>query len=129
LTNSIYHEEYGHFVEEVSPLQIFGLVASLLACAILGIWSAILACSLATGKAPWRPQRGFSNAPAASSTMERNDSGIVLVCSATMEHGRSTSSYYMTEVRHREYTHIDCTVKKRVYHVWFLRQREPVKYD
>ncbi|KAL3790140.1 hypothetical protein HJC23_009577 [Cyclotella cryptica] len=96
LTNSIYYEEYGHYVQEVSPLQIFGLVASLLACAILGIWSATLARSLATGKAPWRPRRGVSNAPASASAMERNDSGIVLGRSATMERGRSTSSYYMT---------------------------------
>lgn len=96
LTNSIYYEEYGHYVQEVSPLQIFGLVASLLACAILGIWSATLARSLATGKAPWRPRRGVSNAPAASSDFGRSNSGIGMARSATMERGRSTSSYYMT---------------------------------
>ena len=93
LTNSIYYEEYGHYVQEVSPLQIFGLCASLGACAILALWAASLGRTVANVKAPWRPRRGVNTAavPAA-----RQDSGIALNRSATMERGRSTSSYYMT---------------------------------
>lgn len=97
LTNSIYYEEYGHYAQEVSPLQIFGLCASILACAILALWASSLKGVMANVKAPWRPRRGFrsSNAPAAD-PVARNESGIALNRSATMERGRSTSSYYMT---------------------------------
>ena len=97
LTNNIYYEEYGHYVQEVSSLQVFGLVSSLFACAILGTWAVALARSLTPGKAQWRPRRGVSNVLAPSAgAVERHDSGIVLGRSATMERGRSTSSYYMT---------------------------------
>ena len=98
LTNSIYYEQYSHYAQEVSPLQIFGLCASLLACAILGLWAGSLSRAAATTKAPWRPRRGVNNAAAVGgdNDMSRNDSGIGVDRSATMERGRSTSSYYMT---------------------------------
>lgn len=93
LTNSIYYEEYGHYIQEVSPLQIFGLCASILACAILALWAGSLKGVVSNVKAPWRPRRGVNTAAIPAS---RQDSGIALNRSATMERGRSTSSYYMT---------------------------------
>ena len=35
LGNSMYAQEYGHYITEVTPLQIFGLVASILSLIIL----------------------------------------------------------------------------------------------
>ena len=93
LTNSIYYEEYGHYVQEVSPLQIFGLIASILACVILALWASSLKGVISNVKAPWRPRRGVNTAAALE---DRQTSGIAISRSETMERGRSTSSYYMT---------------------------------
>jgi len=88
LKNNIYYEEYGHYIEEVTGLQVFGLVASILAVCLLGLWSAALHRSL-SNKGPWRPRRlnnvSASNDPVA---LSRQNSGIVF--------GRSQGSYYMT---------------------------------
>ena len=75
-------QQYGQFVSKVSPLQIFGLVASLMAVVILAGWSMTLHQSL-TKRGPWRPRRMEANA------LDRQNSGIVL--------GRSMSntSYYV----------------------------------
>lgn len=67
----------------VTPIQIFGLVASLSACAVLAVWSMTLHQSLSK-RGPWRPRRtGASNA---IETLDRQNSGIVM--------GRSQSNAY-----------------------------------
>lgn len=95
LTNSIYYEEYGHYIQEVSPLQIFGLCASIGACCLLALWAGALGRQASNSKAPWRPRRG-RNVSSSAVPAARQDSGIAMNRSATMERGRSTSSYYMT---------------------------------
>lgn len=79
-------QQYGQLIGKVSPLQIFGLVASLMAVVILAGWSMTLHQSL-TKSGPWRPRRG--NLMDAN-TLDRQNSGIVL--------GRSMSntSYYVS---------------------------------
>jgi len=91
MANNMYAEEYGHYITEVTPMQVFGLLASMLAVGILAVWSMTLHKSL-TKKGPWRPRRGFrSNAPAnAAQDLSRQNSGIVLGRSA------SNTSYYMS---------------------------------
>jgi hypothetical protein len=80
-------QQYGKFVGKVSPLQIFGLVASLMAVVILAGWSMTLHQSL-TKNGPWRPRRRADLVNANS--LDRQNSGIVL--------GRSMSntSYYVS---------------------------------
>lgn len=87
VAKNIYSNKYGQHVTEVSPLQIFGIVASLLAVAILGVWSVSLHKSL-TKRGPWQPRRGLNNGVEHAS-VERQSSGIMM--------GRSTSnaSYYV----------------------------------
>ena len=46
-----------HVVTNVSPLQIFFLVFSILACIILAVWSKSLHSSL-TKREPWTPRYG-----------------------------------------------------------------------
>ena len=91
LTSSIIYEEYGHYVREISGLQVFGLCASILACVILGIWSLKLTRSLAVAKTPWRPRRAsISSSSPTEECNKRKDSGIV----SGRSEARSTS-YYM----------------------------------
>mmetsp|Transcript_22476 Transcript_22476/g.45035 ORF Transcript_22476/g.45035 Transcript_22476/m.45035 type:complete len:721 (+) Transcript_22476:161-2323(+) len=92
LKNNLYYQEYGHYIEEVTPMQVFGLVASILAVAILGLWSAALHKSLTKNGGAWRPRRGINSANAAGVTdpvdISRQNSGIV------MGRSRSNMSYY-----------------------------------
>ena len=97
LSSNMYVEEYGHYVTEVSPLQIFGLCASLLACAILGLWSYALNHSIRNGKVSWRPRKGTQSNSLAAADLSRQDSGIVMGRSASnMERAKSNASYYMS---------------------------------
>jgi len=91
LKNNMYAQEYGHYITEVSPLQVFGLVASLCACAILAVWSMTLHKSMSK-KGPWRPTRGVRSvaAPGNTADLGRQDSGIMLGRS------RTDASYYMS---------------------------------
>jgi hypothetical protein len=66
----------------VTPIQIFGLVASLSACAIFAVWSMTLHQSLSK-RGPWRPRRYGANA---IEPIDRQNSGIVM--------GRSQSNGY-----------------------------------
>ena len=91
LKNNMYAQEYGHYITEVSPLQVFGLVASIAAVGILGVWSTSLHKSMSK-KGPWRPTRGVRNvaAPGSAADLGRQDSGIMLGRS------RTDASYYMS---------------------------------
>lgn len=91
LKNNMYAQEYGHYITEVSPLQVFGLVASIAAVGILGVWSMSLHKSMSK-KGPWRPTRGVRNvaAPGSAADLGRQDSGIMLGRS------RTDASYYMS---------------------------------
>ena len=89
LGNSMYAQEYGHYITEVTPLQIFGLVASILSLIILGAWSATLHKSLSKG-GPWRPRRGLRNASPEQPDVTRQDSGVM------MGRSQSNTSYYMS---------------------------------
>ena len=96
LTSSTYYQEYEHYAQEVSPLQIFGLIASISACAILFLYATFLGRTTANSKVPWRPRRGIrAGAALTADPMVRNDSGIALNRSESIDRGRSTSSYYM----------------------------------
>ena len=77
--NSMYAQEYGHYITEVTPLQIFGLVASILSLIVLGVWSATLQKTLSKG-GPWRPRRGLSNVSPAGDEADvtRQDSGVMM---------------------------------------------------
>ena len=79
----------GQSISAVSPLQIFGLVASIMAVVILATWSMTLHQSLTKG-GPWRPRRGLRGETSDSNALSRQNSGIVL--------GRSMSntSYYVS---------------------------------
>ena len=88
--NSMYAQEYGHYITEVTPLQIFGLIASILAVGILAVWSATLHKSLSKG-GPWKPRRGLRNAsPEQPDDLTRQNSGVMMGRSA------SNTSYYMS---------------------------------
>eukprot|EP01082_Thalassiosira_pseudonana_P000803 g1268.t1 g1268 contig10:1742719-1744061(+) len=89
LQGNMYAEEYGHYVTEVSPLQIAGLVASLLALVLLGAWAVALRKSLSNGTAGWRPRRGVSSDSVDKTDevmMNRSESGVAM--------DRSRSAYY-----------------------------------
>ncbi|KAL7552786.1 hypothetical protein ACHAWF_016051, partial [Thalassiosira exigua] len=94
LKDNIYAQEYGRYAAQVTPLQVVGLLVSLVACLALAAWSfSLRESALKTG--PWRPRQGFGGRSAATNTanagdMDRQNSGIVM--------GRSQSnvSYYMT---------------------------------
>lgn len=70
--------------EQVTSLQVFGLCASIFACCILGVWAA----TLHSGKKVkgWRPR----SRAAASPSIARQDSGIGMARSATMEQEQSS---------------------------------------
>lgn len=95
MSDNMYAQQYGQYAAEVSPLQIFGLVASILLVCILAVWSMMLHKSL-TKAGPWRPRRGLrSPAPvstnhAGAADLSRQNSGIVMGRSA------SNTSYYMS---------------------------------
>ena len=91
LSDNMYAQQYGHYVSEVTPIQIFGLLMSVLAVVVLGAWSASLHKSL-TKRGPWRPRRGLNNViePAQAADVSRQNSGIV------MGRSQSNASYYMT---------------------------------
>lgn len=62
-----YAQQYGHVVTDVSPLQVFFLVFTILACTILAVWSKTLHSSLIKNKVeknerdePWSPGRQWS---------------------------------------------------------------------
>ena len=83
---------YNQFTRQVTPLQIFGLCASILACAIFGMWALVLTRNVSPPKF-WRHQRtgARGNVPA-SGPITRQNSGIVLGRSATLEQG--TAPYH-----------------------------------
>ena len=86
IKGNLYMQEYGQAIAEVSPLQIFLLVASISACVILAAWSSSLHKSLTKGGLKWKPRQ-----TAGGDEVTRQDSGIVV--------GRSKSnhsSYYMS---------------------------------
>jgi len=92
--NNLYAQRYGESVSKVSPLQVFGLVASIAAVCTLAMWSMTLHKSL-TKAGPWRPRNGLlSPAPvqnnAGAADLNRQNSGIMM--------GRSESnvSYYLS---------------------------------
>jgi len=90
--DNMYAQSYREAAAQVSPLQVFGLIATILAVILLAAWSMTLHKSLSkTG--PWRPRRGLQR-PAASSAaapdISRQSSGIVMGRSA------SNTSYYMS---------------------------------
>jgi len=84
----------------VSPLQIFFLIFSILACGILTVWSKTLHTSL-TKNGPWAPQRGLSasnvlrqeprQAPRQSPEINPTDSGI-----GASRVRSDNSAYYLT---------------------------------
>lgn len=88
MADNAYAQKINQEVHKVSPMQVFGLIASLMACAILGVWAATLHQSL-TKAGPWRPRRGFRAATPAQE-IDRQNSGIVVGRSA------SNTSYYMS---------------------------------
>ena len=77
LKNNMYAQEYGHYVSEVTLLQVFGLVASLLACGVLAAWIMSLHSSL-SNRGPWRPRRGLNKEGASAGELGHQDSGIVM---------------------------------------------------
>ena len=87
-SGNIFIQEYGQGIQEVSPMQIFFLVLSISACAILGVWSTSLHKSLTKGG--WKPRPGVE-VGGDEVGVSRQNSGIVI--------GRSQSnntSYYMS---------------------------------
>ena len=86
INGNLYMQEYGQGLAEVSPLQIFLLVLSISACAILAAWSSTLHKALTKGGLKWKPRQAEEG-----DEIARQDSGIVI--------GRSKSnhsSYYMS---------------------------------
>ena len=90
MTDSMYGQQYGHYITEVTPLQIFGLLASIMAVILLAVWSMTLHKSLTKG-GPWRPRRGLQRPTSPTATdLDRQNSGIV------MGRSQSNASYYMS---------------------------------
>jgi hypothetical protein len=90
MADNLMAQKVNQMASEVTPVQVFGLIASLMAVAILGVWAASLHNSLSKA-GPWRPRRGFRAAAATPATeLDRQNSGIVLGRSA------SNTSYYMS---------------------------------
>jgi hypothetical protein len=89
MADNLYAQKVNQMASEVTPLQVFGLISSLMAVAILGVWAATLHNSLSKG-GPWRPRRGFRPAASPATDLDRQNSGIVLGRSA------SNTSYYMS---------------------------------
>mmetsp|Transcript_14683 Transcript_14683/g.25875 ORF Transcript_14683/g.25875 Transcript_14683/m.25875 type:complete len:640 (-) Transcript_14683:208-2127(-) len=91
LKDNMYAQEYGHYITEVTPLQIFGLLASLVACGILAVWSMTLHKSVSK-RGPWRPKRGLNRIaePSNAADIDRQSSGIV------MGRSQTDASYYMS---------------------------------
>jgi len=90
MADNLYAQKVSHEISMVTPAQVFGLIVSLAAVAILGAWAATLHNSLTKG-GPWRPRRGFRAADRSPETdLDRQNSGIVLGRSA------SNTSYYMS---------------------------------
>lgn len=87
-SDNMYVQNAGKAIARVTPLQIFGILASIAACCCLAAWSMSLNKSLAKG-APWRPRRGL-NSGAQPQEVARADSGIV------MGRSQSHASYYMS---------------------------------
>jgi len=86
MANNSYGQQYGHYVTEVSPLQIFGLIASVAAVCILATWSMTLHKSLSSNRGPWRPRRGMkspASSRAAVADLDRQNSGIMNCRSAS----------------------------------------------
>jgi len=88
LQNNMYTQQYGHYITEVTPLQIFGLIISILAVVILASWAMSMQRSLSK-RGPWRPRRG-ANSVAEPADINRQNSGIVMGRSMT------DASYYMS---------------------------------
>lgn len=83
---------YNNFTQQVTPLQIFGLCASILACAIFSVWALVLTRNISPPRF-WRQRRtGARNNAPASGPITRQNSGIVLGRSATTE--QDTAPYY-----------------------------------
>lgn len=76
-SGSMMWAEYGHNISEVTGLQIFSLIATLAACAVLGVWAFTLRSAVEDGKKAWRPRLSAfgSKSPAgAHDTVERERS-------------------------------------------------------
>ena len=86
INSNLYVQEYGQGIADVSPMQIFLLVLSICACAILALWSSTLHKSLTSGGRMWRPKRGVG-AGEDDVEVSRQGGGIAM--------GRNTS-YYMS---------------------------------
>jgi len=90
LADNMYTQQYGRYISEVNPYQIFGLVMSILAVIILSIWSLKLQNSLSKRRA-WRPRRGLNNVePSQHARVSRHNSGIV------MGRSQGKASYYLS---------------------------------
>lgn len=87
LSENMMWQQYGSQVQEVSGLQIFGLVAALAACAVLGTWAVALGRSAGSGM-PWRPRRSNLLSEEDAVTMERNAKPVDL--------SDRNHSYYMS---------------------------------
>lgn len=85
-------EPVNKFTQEVTPLQIFGLFASIGACAIFALWAVVLTKNISPSKMCRNARRGFRSNVPPSGPITRQDSGIVLGRSATMDQG--SGSYY-----------------------------------
>jgi hypothetical protein len=85
-------EPVNKFTQEVTPLQIFGLFASIGACAIFALWAVVLTKNISPSKMCRNARRGFRSNVPPSGLITRQDSGIVLGRSATMDQG--SGSYY-----------------------------------
>jgi len=90
MADNLMAQKVNQMVSEVTPMQVFGLIASLMVVSILGVWAASLHNSLSKG-GPWRPRRGFrATTSPTKDDLDRQNSGIVLGRSA------SNTSYYMS---------------------------------
>ena len=82
-------EPMNTFTQEVTPLQVFGLVASIGACAIFALWAVVLSKNLSPTKMCRNARRGFRSNVPAPGPVTRQNSGIVLGRSATLEQSDS----------------------------------------
>lgn len=55
--NNMYWQSYGGIVKRVTGLQIFGLIAAIASCLVLGMWSMSLRGSLDKTNKAWKPRQ------------------------------------------------------------------------
>lgn len=78
-------EPMNTFTNEVTPIQIFGLVASISACAIFALWAMVLTKNISPSRVCRNSRKGSRSRAAGPIT--RQDSGIGMARSGTMEEG------------------------------------------